>query len=323
MIDASYLLISLSYFLVSLACFYAYYSWLLSRIRCAVSRQLLVLSFSMLFPAAMYLMWGTGYVSPVRDDFAFVTGFFAVIASIVMLLLAYRWTENQHLLYVLVIYAITIVAVYINLSAFSSILTVAAFLVSLIVFLDLFIASSSHVRLGSAFGSVYAVFALVLVGVSAQGYHYPVILWALPNFFLAAAIYMIYLDGKYCMSLHPKPLAAMHHKKVRVHVVFLRYFAYTISMAGLILIATISVHELGHAVSSQLYGCEQARIVFDFQNFPHTELVCNNTVANLFVITLAGLVATSAVAGVLIFTLESFAVKLGKLMLIYGFIISY
>lgn len=271
----------------------------------------------------MCLFWATGYLAQNAVDFSFITGFFAVVISTVILLLVYRWTNNRNLLYILLIYAFTLIAAYQDASLFFSFLMVASFLVSLVAFLDLFVASSHHIKLGSLLGSVYALCSLLFAALSFAHIPVPVIVWSIPNFIFAASIFMIYLDGKYCMLLHPKPFVNLHHRKAILHVVFLRYLFYTISITGLLFISAISIHELGHAITSNYYGCEQARIVFDLKSFPHTEISCQNFSAGSFAITIAGVAATSIAGLFLWLTGEKFSVKLGHLMFGYGFLIGY
>ncbi len=322
MLDLGYLLLALSYGSIAGVGFFTYYEWFQKRIECFVNKYMLGFGLLMLVPTVMSFFWGTGYLPPATDDLKFLTGFFAISVSALMLLLVYKWTDNRNLLYIFMIYAVTVLAAYFSSELFFTVLMLASFIVSLVAFLDLFIASSHHIKMGSLVGSLYALFSTVLLGLSSLGVNIPESVWSLPNFLLAGSLYMIYLDGKYCMLLHPKPLVNLHHKKVVLHLVFLRYVFYTVSITGLMLVSTVSIHELGHALTSKYYNCEHSRIVFDLESFPHTEIACSNESVS-GIITLAGVLATCLIAGFLLLTGEEFSMKLGRLMFSYGFLIGY
>jgi hypothetical protein len=70
---------------------------------------------------------------------------------------------------------------------------------------------------------------------------------------------------------YPKPL------QTSPIVPFLKHLIFIIIITNFVFIGTVTVHELGHAVSAQISNCEGTRIIYEMNSFPHTEINCENT----------------------------------------------
>lgn len=94
----------------------------------------------------------------------------------------------------------------------------------------------------------------------------------------------------------------------------IRYFIFIIIITNLVLIATLSIHEVGHFMFSWLYGCTGQRIIFEAGSL-HTDVLCNG-VKNVFLI--AGGIIIPIIISILLFLSGGKSLK-GVALLIFGF----
>ncbi|MEM0473124.1 MAG: hypothetical protein QXF88_00165 [Candidatus Aenigmatarchaeota archaeon] len=84
----------------------------------------------------------------------------------------------------------------------------------------------------------------------------------------------------------------------------------------LIILSTVTLHELGHALSGKFFGCAQARaVIFDTENpNPYTELVCeSNNVDKMY---LSGIFLTT-VFGFAFLTFDSKANRYLSIVVVF------
>lgn len=322
MFEAHFLVMGLSYLAASAIGFYTYFEWLHMRLKCSISNQMLFLGTVFAIPLLMYALWFAGILDANSTDELLINGLFSIFVSIVMLLIVHKWTNNRNLLFLLALYLISIVFLAQSLVTFYSVLVLASFALSLIAFLELYVVSNHHIRRAGFAGTAYSLVGIILIILGMLNIPVHQTLWALPNFLFALVLFFLYKDGRFCLIINPKK----YIKKNKEHytIAFARYILYIISISVLMFVATIAIHESGHAISALYYGCEHSTIKFDFQNAPHTEIACtNSTYANIAIITLSGLIFTLFASIMLYLTDHTFSKRLAELMAGLGFLLMF
>ncbi len=103
---------------------------------------------------------------------------------------------------------------------------------------------------------------------------------------------------------------------------FLFFMLIIIFFSGLI---GITIHELGHLFAATLSGCNYAQIIYSPGQMPNTSMQCREG-TNIFFITLAGFILTTALSLVLFFCsthiiryVAAFVFAIGSLAAAYDF----
>jgi type III secretory pathway component EscU len=124
---------------------------------------------------------------------------------------------------------------------------------------------------------------------------------------------------KFPLSYFEQPL---ENKKRSYLLDFLRYFIFIIILTNFIFIGTITVHEVGHLLTSRTLGCEFGKIIYE-QGFPHTEILCNDSFNSLTKVILGGILLPILIAILLYFAGGTFIRELSLLIIGFNLIISY
>jgi hypothetical protein len=325
MFSVYYLFMALSYAAVCCVAFYTYIAWRKDRGPENIGRHIGALGVLFVLPALMNFLWAVAALPPTSQDALFINGIFSIAVPAIMLLIIYRLTCNRNLLYLLLLFAITFVSLPYSFSKFFVSVMIAANILFLLVSIDVLIIRRYHIQFAGVTGvltSLTSIFFSVMVYFGAD---YSSIWWFIPNFMLALMLFILHLDQKYYSLISPRESAHRrpHVKRVLLWLLFIRYMLYIMGVAAITLIATVSVHELGHAITASYYGCDPARIVYDLHNAPYTEIGCAQSGTPIFMITIAGLLLVLLAAAVFFFAEGKFTTRLAELMLGYGFMISY
>jgi hypothetical protein len=242
-----------------------------------------------------------------------------------MLVIIYKLTGNSNLLYLLALFAITFLSLPYSFSKFFVSLLLMANILFLIISLDVLIVRRYHIQFAGVIGTIYALTTISFSLLLYFGTDYTELWWFLPNFMLALLLLMLHLDKKYYALISPKAIFERkpHIKKVFFGLTFMRYTLYLLGVASLTFIATVAVHELGHAITARYYDCEPTRIIYDLRQPPYTEISCPASGSPIFIITIAGTLLVFAASAIFYFTKGPFTTRLAELMLGFGFLISY
>ena len=207
MASVYYFFTALSYVAICAAAFYIYVSWRKGTARGtaeraydslpkAVSSAIGLLGILFLLPLIMNLLWAFSVLEPTAQDAMLINGALTVTTAAVMLLIIYKITGNRNLLYLLALFAITVVSVY-SFSRFFTSLLLASQLLFLIISLDMAIVRRYHVQLAGFIGAVYAIINIIFTALLYFGIPYTDLYWFLPNALLALMLFMLHLDKKY------------------------------------------------------------------------------------------------------------------------------
>ncbi|MCP3682423.1 MAG: hypothetical protein GY861_06995 [bacterium] len=168
----------------------------------------------------------------------------------------------------------------------------------MIVFLNLLFFSNFYLKKAGAVGVAYAILSLLLIFFAISRGDIADLCWFLPNILLFFVFFFIYLDVKKCGVIKKK---AKKKKKPFLPLIFIKYFIFVISMTLFMFLSTVGIHELGHVLTAQYYGCEEGKaIIYDINKMPHAEMGCDENY-NETVISFGGLAATLIMAALFFF----------------------
>ncbi|MBN2454492.1 hypothetical protein JXB11_03015 [Candidatus Woesearchaeota archaeon] len=322
---AYYFFTALSYIAICCVALYTFFSWRKSGSEENTSRYIGVIGLMMFVPSMMNALWAFSLLEPSVQDAFLINGLFSILLAPLMLVVIYRLTRNRNLLYLLALFAISLVSLPYSFSKFFVSLLIAANLLFLIISLEVLIIKRYHIQFAGGIGALYSITAVTFSVLLLFGAEYSEIWWFIPNMMLAAMLFMLHLDIKYYSILSPKEPAEKkpRAKKVFMGLIFARYLLYVISVASITMIATVSLHELGHALTASYYGCEPTRIIYDLHNPPYTEIGCSSLGSSAIIITLAGIIFVFIAAMLFYATEGVFTTRLAELMIGFGFLIAY
>jgi len=102
----------------------------------------------------------------------------------------------------------------------------------------------------------------------------------------------------------------------------LKNFVFVILLSVFILISTIGIHEFGHVIAANHYGCEYRTILFEEGTSPYTEIFCPDGKFNKMII-LAGPLLPILLASLLIIVGGKFVREMALMILGFNFILTY
>jgi hypothetical protein len=280
--------------------------------------------FHMMF-GFLALSWALGFLEPTKNDFVLVSFVVTVVSSILTLYAVYKITSNRNLIYLFVLFLTTIFAINQSINYFFLFSMVVSHLLMMIVFLDLVFFSNLYLKKAGFAGIFYALISIFFVVMVFANYGNLGLPWFIPNVLMFLVLYFIFLDVKNLGVIEDKRYAAKKKKSVLNFAgVFGKFFVFITAMSAFIFLSTVALHEFGHAMIAQYYGCENTRaIIYDVAGgSPSTETICGSNYNDLF-LTLGGIVATIAIGLVFLLTGGEFTTRLSYIIFGFGLLISY
>lgn len=316
----------LGYLAVSLMSFYIFYSFLKKEETTAkVGNILGVNGIFYLLMSFLNFFWVFELLEPNNKDFVLVNMVLTVVTSILILYAVYKITGNKNLVYLLMLFITTVFAINFSIKAFFAVTLAVSYLLMALVFLDLVFFSNFYLKRAGFIGLFYvivSVFLLVLTFLGNEAYR---LFWFLPTISMFFVFLLIYWDVTNIGVIKIKREKNKQKKEFAVLAytsVFGRFLIFTVSISAFILVSSVAVHELGHALTAQYYGCGQFKAVIYDVIAPHTEIICDFYYNDL-ILTLSGFGATLVIALMFVLTGSQFTKGLSYMLFGFGLLISY
>jgi hypothetical protein len=278
--------------------------------------------FYLLF-AFLNFLWVFNFLKPTKEDFILMNFALTVVSSILILYVIYKITDNRNLVYLFVLFLTAIFAINFSLNSFFLFSMAISYLLIIIIFLDLIFFSNLYLKKAGFAGLSYAIisiFFLILVVLNFKSFDLP---WFIPNILMFFVLYLIFLDIKNLGVIEKKALKKKKIVILNFINVFVKFFIFIISISAFILLSTVALHEFGHAMVAQYYGCEHTRaVIYDIILAPHTEIWCSYYYNNI-ILTLGGILATFVIALIFLLTGGNFTTRLSYLIFGFSLLISY
>lgn len=274
---------------------------------------LIFLSLLYFIVTAIFFMWSSGIFEFNDIDFLIVYSSMLVFQTISLVLILYYQTKNKKVLYPLSFYLIIFLLGF--LQAFLIHLIIP---LSILIILFSFLIFSDNHRKTMFFLILYTTISLFSYLIS--------LIWRglIPSLNLLSSLLFLLFIISFLKSLRihkdNSPNYFQEQESPLIH--FLRYFIFLIILTNFIFIGTVSVHEFGHLLIATTTTCENTKIVYSLNEFPHTEVNCENqTSKNLWIL---GGITLPFLVGILLFFTGGVSIKEIALQIIgFNLIFSY
>ena len=314
----------LSCLAVSIITSYIFFSFCKKEeIACKVGNIIGINGIFYLLMSFLNFLWVFKLLEPDNKDFVLVNVVLTVVSSILILYAIYKITGNKNLVYLLVLFITTVFAINFSINTFFITTLGISYLVMIIVFLDLIFFSNFYLRWAGYIGLAYAAVSILLSVLIFFGSDAHKLFWFIPTTLMFFVFLLIYLDVTNLGII--KKEKYKQKKKISILAyagILSKFLIFITSISAFILVSAIAIHELGHALVAQYYGCGQFKAVIYDIIAPHTEIRCDSYYNNI-VLTLAGIGATIVIGLVFILTGSHFTRGLSYLLFGFGLLISY
>lgn len=273
--------------------------------------------------STLELSWVFNLLPRQVSDTILLVAVILFLTATLLLYVVYEMTGTQTLLYLYLLFILTLVTANYTLYSFFLVSMLLSILLLVFVFLEFVLSPNFYIKSAGLLGTVSVVFFFVIIMLSRFGKP----LSELP-FFIPVAVLCLcfhyFTKGMKESVVSPEHHIFHHYPAFHLTVLLLKFLIFIFSISAFTLVSVVAVHEFGHAIVGQLYGCEVSRaILYDvIVGAPHTELVCKTTI-NETLITLGGLLTTLIVALLFYSIGERLMRKLAVLITGYSFLITY
>jgi len=267
--------------------------------------------------STLSLLWTFNIFESSLNDFLLIKSLMIFLQTVFLFSLIYIFRDNRKLFYFLFCY-LGVLSFGLLGVPISSLLLICSFIIILLLFI-LLIPVSGFGKI-SKFGILYASISLLVQIFSLFFENFYVVGSLISNIlFFILIFFFIKNIETFPLDFFKKPVK---HKKRYYFLDFLRYFIFIIILTNFIFIGTITVHEVGHLLTSRSFDCGFERIIYE-GGLPHTEILCGENFDSLFKVILGGMILPLAIAILFFFAGGTFIKELGLLIVGFNFIISY
>jgi hypothetical protein len=261
-----------------------------------VVRLFSLLFFVYLAMAIFSLAWFFEYSFYDYVDFIYIYSVAILVQTFILFGVHNLLYGNKKLSYWLLFYLIAGFSFYISLFYLPLVVLIISFLLTLILFLNLYSKSFIFKKVSYA-GILYAAISVLFTFL---------VFFRIGDIFVysivSSAIFLVFIY-LFLRDVREYPIKTEKNIKIEKEsgmILFLKYFIFMIVLTNLVLVATISLHEFSHVAVSRYYGCESRTIAYEAGGYPYSEIICSN-LENKLPIALSGPVVPVIVALLLIF----------------------
>ncbi|MFH1642062.1 MAG: hypothetical protein ABIC04_04130 [Nanoarchaeota archaeon] len=315
-----WLLNGISMAFVAIVSFFCFFFWYRNKCTCKVGKAIFLNGILYLVYAFLTILWSMDVIEPVMSDFIFIDGIFNVFKAVLFLMIVYYMIHNKNLLYFLFLFLLTVLAIFSSLNTFFLIVSFASYAIIAIVSFDLFLLSNRYLKKTATYAITYSVICvcfLLSVFIWRDPSSVP---WFIPNALMFIVFLLFFYDVRYC-RIGKNAETEPKIKKIMFPFLFFKFVVFITSMTLFLLLSTISIHEMGHTLSAQYYGCEKSKaVIYDIADSAHTEMVCS-LYYNDLIVTLAGVLLPLIVGLIFLLTGGSFTSNISYLIIGFSLIL--
>ena len=322
--NPAYFVNALSYLAAAITASYIFLVWSKKKEAvCKTGKIAGISGFFFFVMAFINFLWSFDFPAPSIEEFMLIKTAFAVIEASLLLLIVYEVNRDKRLFYLLSLFIVSVIAFKYSTANFFLISLITSYLLALLVSLDLVLFSNFYLKKAGMAGLFYSFSSLFFALLIYVGKNPMTMPWFIPNALMSAVFLFIFLDVKYCGIIKEIKRAKAVNKSLNLIFAFAKFIIFISSLTSFIFFSTIAVHELGHALSAQFYGCEYSKaVVYDLNDYPHTEIACSSGYSDFFV-TISGLLLSAAIGLLFLFTGGESTKRMAYLILGFALLDSY
>jgi hypothetical protein len=221
--------------------------------------------------SVFYFLWGANILNFSSLDFSFLYVLFILIISVILLRVLYLYSQNKHLWFFSLFYAILACIFLISPAIKLYVFLILCFLITLLIFVIFTLSSQEYRRVGYI-GIFYSILFIFIYSVFFNRE------LNLPLLSLIGNVIFIFIVYEFMKGLENFPVVniELDRKNESYFSVFLRYFIFILVLTNFVFIGTVFVHEAGHFLVSSFYGCSSSKVIYE-TNFLHSSVLCENS----------------------------------------------
>ncbi|PIN89792.1 hypothetical protein COU60_02765 [Candidatus Pacearchaeota archaeon CG10_big_fil_rev_8_21_14_0_10_34_76] len=265
------------------------------------------------------LFWFFDILNYNFGDLLVIYSFIVAFQTILLFVLMYLINNGRGLLYFLFIYLLSIISLFFSFLFFSFFLLLISFFLSLLLTFGLIFVYDNFKREGYLLGA-YSCISLILILTLGIGEILTVAIISILLFF-AFIFFFIRNLRNFDIVLRKKKKKDILKENSNFFT-FVKYSIFIMIIVSIVLVSTITVHELGHVSFSIYFGCDYKTILFSEGTYPHTEVSCDNDL-RVPIITLGGIILPLFIALFFFFMGKIILRDIGTLIVGFNLIASY
>jgi hypothetical protein len=298
---------------LSVICFYGFLVWYLKKHTSIIGNLIGISGIVFFFYSLINIIWSFGTINPYKSDFIFIGGVFNVAIASLVLVIIYNLVRDKNLLYLLFLFLFNVFAMPSNINMFFSILSFVSFSIIAIASFDLFRLSKKPMSQAGMFSLLFSLSSILILIIFKN--NLSAITWFIPNILLFIVFFLLVEDIEKWGSKQKMP--KKQRREVSYPFLFAKFVVFISLITMFAILSTVVLHEVGHALAGQYYGCERNKaVIYDISDLPHTEMLCRGY-HNETIITLSGIFLPIIIA--LIFLLTGTAFTKNLSYMIFGF----
>jgi hypothetical protein len=308
------LLNALSFLAIAIICALVYYrSWSVKG--CTFGKLLGLISIFYLASAFLNFLWFMDILEWSPIDSVIVGSAFIMPVAAILLVTLLRITGNKKLLFYFFIFVLALFGFSLRPLNFFLLIIVLSFLLMMLISIEMQFAKQC-LRKSSVYAILYGFLSLLLVYFILEHQIPPV--WFIPNLFLLVYYSYFLADFK---SLHDCKLPSK--SKETQFTIGVKYVIFIVTILAFLLVAIVAVHEIGHGLVAQLFGCQSQSVIYGSQaTSPFTEVTCP-TDSSYPIIAISGILLPVLVGALLMLSGGGFMKNIGILVVSLSFFITY
>ncbi len=267
----SQLINAISYLAIFLVTLYIFIKWHKDKLK-KTARFILSIGSLYFLLAILHILWTFDILNFYIKDFEIIKTGAVVLETILFLCFIHSKTKNKNLKYFLAIFILITTITLISFSNFMLLVAIFSYCLLMILFLD-FVYNLPCLKRVGYIGAIYSIVSIILNIIMifnpiAQKF------CLIPTMILFVAFIYLIRDIAYCRFNTDIPIK-IQLSKTKLLLISTRYFFFIIGIIGFVIISVIGLHELGHALTAQILGCEHVKaIIFETKALPHAQFIC-------------------------------------------------
>lgn len=229
--------------------------------------------------AILSFLWILEFLNYYESDFLIIYFLILFLQSLFLFKIVYSFSKNKFLFLPLGFYILLFVFVVFLGGTFINFFLILSFLLFLLFFLNLLLRGDEYKDVG-VWGIFYSSLSLLLQILFFLGIVEFYIFFILST---GLFFYFIWNLTKHLKKNPPLESIVSIPKDKPYFFIFLNHFVFLLILTNFIFVGAVVVHEFGHLLASNLYDCEDRKIVYE-EGLPHTEALCSGEVNNPFIL---------------------------------------
>ncbi len=293
-----------------------FWTFLLNEKKSAIAKFFGVIGAAYIVRAGIGMGAAIGYYPLTLLDISVVETLFSGVVGGAVLATSYFITEKKRLVMVFWLFLGTIAAAVKLRENFFFLASMAGFAVMLVSFSEMLFKRDEALKRAGVLGAAYSILGLAITAAVKSGLNEAGRLFWIPGLLLLWAMQDTYSYASRETIRKKETGEGFFSRGLRAVIV-------ASALTSFMFIASVAVHEVGHAVSAEIAGCSDVRAtIYSTSGLPRTTAVCSTNERERFV-TIGG-IAGAIIAGIAFaLSKERFLKAAGSMLIGFGLLLGF